>query len=372
MTPDVAIIGAGIVGCACAASLAQNGLRVALIESDTVGSGASAAGMGHLVVMDDNAAELALSAYSLRLWRKQVQGRGEAHEFSPCGTLWIAADEEEMAAAYHKCETLKQHGVGCELLGARALARLEPQVRSGMAGGLFVSDDAVVYAPKSAQLLLKQAQQHGARLIVGRAQELDEHGLLLADGSHIKAKNVVVANGIHASALLPELPLRPKKGHLLITDRYPGLVRHQLVELGYVKSAHATAGESVAFNLQPRPTGQLLIGSSRQFDTLDPAVEPPILQRMLEHALHFVPALAALNAIRSWTGFRAASPDGLPLIGPHPSRPNVWLATGHEGLGVTTSLATARLLAAQMLGAAPEIPCEAYLPARFPALVAYA
>ena len=56
--------------------------------------------------------------------------------------------------------------------------------------------------------------------------------------------------------LLPDLPIRPKKGHLAITDRYPGFVRHQLVEMGYIKNAHAADGDSVAFNVQPRPTGQ--------------------------------------------------------------------------------------------------------------------
>jgi glycine/D-amino acid oxidase-like deaminating enzyme len=76
--------------------------------------------------------------------------------------------------------------------------------------------------------------------------------------------------------------------------------------------------------------------------------------------------LPTLNGIRAWTGFRAASPDGLPLIGPAgASAPGVWLATGHEGLGVTTSLATAKLLAAQITASAAPIPCEPYLPARF-------
>ncbi|MCS0468599.1 FAD-dependent oxidoreductase, partial [Burkholderia mallei] len=129
-------------------------------------------------------------------------------------------------------------------------------------------------------------------------------------GDVLRANAVVVANGVAARALVPELPLRPKKGHLLITDRYPARVSHQLVELGYAASAHASDGTSVAFNVQPRPTGQLLIGSSRQFDTEDPRVEAPVLARMLRRALGYLPALVGLNGIRAWTGFRAASPDG--------------------------------------------------------------
>ena len=162
-----------------------------------------------------------------------------------------------------------------------------------------------------------------------------------------------------------ELPIRPKKGHLLITDRYPGTLRHQLVELGYVSSAHASSGTSVAFNAQPRPTGQVFLGSSRQFDTLDPQVEGPVLARMLRRALDYLPGLAGLNAIRAWTGFRAATPDGLPLLGEHPAQPSLWLAVGHEGLGVTTAPGSARLLAAQLFGETPPLDPTPYLPQRF-------
>ncbi len=156
-----------------------------------------------------------------------------------------------------------------------------------------------------------------------------------------------------------------KKGHLLITDRYPGTLRHQLVELGYVSSAHASSGTSVAFNAQPRPTGQVFLGSSRQFDTLDPQVEGPVLARMLRRALDYLPGLAGLNAIRAWTGFRAATPDGLPLLGEHPAQPGLWLAVGHEGLGVTTAPGSARLLAAQLFGETPPLDATPYLPQRF-------
>ena len=105
----------------------------------------------------------------------------------------------------------------------------------------------------------------------------------------------------------------------------------------------------MAFNLQPRPTGQLLIGSSRQFDNRERELDLPLLAQMLDRARHFVPALATLNIIRCWSGLRAASQDGNPLIGPHPTRRGLWLALGHEGLGVTTAPASAELLAAQIL-----------------------
>jgi D-hydroxyproline dehydrogenase subunit beta len=159
--------------------------------------------------------------------------------------------------------------------------------------------------------------------------------------------------------------VKKRKGHLAITDRYPGFVRHQLVELGYLKSAHSVSTDSVAFNVQPRQTGQILIGASRQYGNEDPAVDQAMLTAMLQRATLYLPSLASLNVLRVWTGFRAATPDKLPLIGPDPSDPTLWLATGHEGLGITTALATAELLAADLTGSRAAIPPEPYLPARF-------
>ncbi|HZP04178.1 MAG TPA: FAD-dependent oxidoreductase [Terracidiphilus sp.] len=361
---DVAIAGGGIVGCACALACVQRGLKVALVERDVLGSGATAAGMGHIVVMDDSEAQFALTRYSQELWQRL--NLSAAAEYVQTGTLWIAVDREEMDGAEHKQAWYAKRDVPCRLLTASEIAEAEPNLASGMAGGLLVFEDAVVYPPVAALELARRAEQLGARLIVGRSVKVIGDGrMALDDGSELRADRLIHALGAEATALMPELPVRKRKGHLVITDRYPGFVQHQLVELGYLKSAHSTTGDSVAFNLQPRPTGQLLIGSSRQFDAEDSGVDRKILSAMLDRAALYMPALHGLNAIRVWTGFRAATPDKLPLIGPVSSNDTLWLATGHEGLGITTSLGTAELLACAFTGDKPAIAPEPYLPGRF-------
>ena len=187
---------------------------------------------------------------------------------------------------------------------------------------------------------------------------------MLGDGTRLAAGVSVNAGGPWSPTLTPGLPVRKRKGHLVITDRYPGFVRHQIIELGYLKSAHAVAADSVAFNIQPRKTGQMLIGSSRQFDAEGTEINQPILDRMLRRAFEYLPTLERLSAIRCWTGHRAATPDKLPLIGPSLESDKVWLATGHEGLGITTSLATGRLLADLLVKRSSEIPSGPYLPTR--------
>ncbi|MFL9813656.1 FAD-binding oxidoreductase [Stutzerimonas sp. VN223-3] len=361
MNTDVIIIGAGIIGAACAHELAANGVDVLLLDAQL--GGATAAGMGHLVALDDNAAELALSNYSIQRWRELGRLMDESCGYRNNGTLWLAASEGEMAVAEHKLNTLSEQGLSCELLGSAALKAAEPELRSGLHGALKVSGDGILYAPNAARWLIaqggKRVVQRQARVARVQGQQVE-----LSDGRVLRAQAVVLANGIHATELCPELPIQPKKGHLLITDRYPGRISHTLVELGYVTSAHNSEGPSVACNIQPRPTGQLFIGSSRQFGTCDPAIDSWMLARMLKRAVDYMPGLAQLNAIRSWTGFRAASPDGLPLVGEHPLQPGLWLAVGHEGLGVTTAPGTAELLVAQLLGRQPTLASKPYCPAR--------
>ena len=100
---DAVIIGAGIVGAACAREFAEAGLRVAVCEqSDVVGGGATAAGMGHLAVMDDSDAQFALTSYSQNLWRGMADQLPKDAEYLPCGSLWVAADEEEFQEVERK------------------------------------------------------------------------------------------------------------------------------------------------------------------------------------------------------------------------------------------------------------------------------
>jgi len=361
---DVVIVGAGIVGTACALELAEAGLSVCVIEADEVGSGATAAGMGHIVVMDDSSAQLTLTRYSQILWGSVARDLGPGTEYTQSGTVWVAADDEEMIAVHEKHATYSAAGVPTEILDRHALYEAEPNLRPGLAGGLLVPEDGVVYPPRCAALLLGRAAATGAKLRRATVTGLVSGGVQLADGSEVEGDAVLLANGSRALDLAPDVPISPKKGHLAITDRYPGFVRHQLVELGYVKKAHSASGDSVSFNVQPRITGQVLIGSSRQPGVATRDVDAAILAAMLRSALDYLPGIGRLSCIRIWTGLRAATPDGLPLIGPHSTLPGVWLATGHEGLGITTSLATAKLLAAQITGRTPEIPAEPYLPSR--------
>src|SRR2546423_11046389 len=166
-TYDAIIVGAGIVGAACANECVRQGLRVAIVDSDVPASGATAAGMGHIVVMDDSEAQFALTRYSQQLWQALRSDLPSDVEYEQTGTIWVAADEEEMIEVQRKRAYYGERGVHTQVLDAEELQNLEPNLRSGMAGGLLVPEDGVLYPPCAAVFLMDRAQARGARLMLG-------------------------------------------------------------------------------------------------------------------------------------------------------------------------------------------------------------
>src|SRR3982750_1106114 len=183
-TFDVVIIGGGIVGAACAVECVREGLTVAIVEAGIIGGGATAAGMGHLVVMDDSEAQFALTRYSQQLWNEMRDELPREVEHDACGTIWIAADEDEMVEAKRKEQFYSERGVPVEVLDAQSLYEAEPNLRAELIGGLCVPGDSVIYPPCAAQFFVDQARAKGAELFLGvPVQTITDDGVRLQIGT---------------------------------------------------------------------------------------------------------------------------------------------------------------------------------------------
>ena len=368
MAFDVIVVGAGIAGSACARECVLAGLKTAIVEANQPGAAATSAAMGHIVAMDDTQAHFALTTYSRGIWQQQAATvlPPDAAYHSP-GTIWVAANDEEMVEVHARLAKFEAAGIEVELLGVEMLLKLEPNLRRDLAGALFVPGDGICHPPSAAAFYLADAQSRGATLFRSRATTAAHGSVVLADGTRLEAPIIVLAVGVECD-LLPSLPIRRRKGHLVLTAPRPGLLHHQLVELGYLKSAHSLDADSVAFNVQPRPNGQVMIGASRQYGNESPAVDQPIVEALLARACSYMPVLAELVTESVRTGFRAATTDKLPLIGPAAGLsddPSLWLAAGFEGLGITCSPGAAKLLVDSIVGRDSAIDPTPYLPLRF-------
>jgi D-hydroxyproline dehydrogenase subunit beta len=362
---DVAVVGAGIIGCACARELARSGRSVVLLEAVDVASDTSCRAMGHVGVYDDSPSQLTLTALARRLWEEAEPELPPEVEYVRRGALWVAENEEEMAEVEAKLPVYRGAGVDAEVVDSPRLAELEPNLRRGLPGALYVPGDVVLDAAEATRFLARSAQELGVRLRVGaRVRALRTGGVVLDGGDVISADRTVLAAGWQAPRLLPALPIRPRKGHIALTVPRPGFVRHQISEVGYVRGAQPGVNEVISFSFQPRTSGRYLIGATRQYVGESTEVDPRIIERLLARARLFLPEVGSIPIERTWAGLRPAGTDTVPLIGPAPGRDDLLLAVAHEGIGITTALATGRLISEIVAGAPASIPLEPYLPGR--------
>ena len=163
-----------------------------------------------------------------------------------------------------------------------------------------------------------------------------------------------------------ELPVRPRKGHILVTSRAPGLIAHPMLEGSYAASVQSAAeGVQVALVAEMTAGGTVLLGSSREFVGFDRSVSPAVVQAIAARATRFLPRLAQASIIRSYAGLRPWSPDHLPLVGPVESVPGFYLATGHEGAGIGLAPVTGQLIADWIVGGRAPVLAEVVRPCRF-------
>lgn len=359
---QIGIVGGGIVGAACAHWLAGRGARVTVFERGFPGGGATAEGMGHLALMDDNAAEFALCHRSQELWQELRLQLPSGIAFDPCGALWVAQSERQAAALEERAARFRDLGIAAALMTPEEIRVAEPAIREGWTAGLRLPADSVIYPPAFAAWCLS----HPGIAVIHEAVSHLEGRRIGTQGREVGDYDaVVVASGAETAALVPSAPVIPRKGHLAITTRMARSLRSQVADVSYLDTAHTPGAEGISFNVQPRTTGQVLIGSSRQYVGFDRSIDRTLLRQMLDLAVQGMPSLAGAKLLRVWTGFRPATPDGLPLIGRAPDSDTVWLATGHEGLGITQSLATAELIADMVFGSEPRIDPNPFDPVRF-------
>jgi glycine/D-amino acid oxidase-like deaminating enzyme len=362
---DVVVIGGGIVGAACAYYLCAAGLDVHLVERHFPASGTSRACDGLILLWDKSGAELALGRASAALWAGLAETLELDFEYARAGTMLLAESEEGMVAAREKVGAMEAAGVRAEALDGPGLRWLEPSLAPDLAGGAFFPDDAQVDPRRATLALLAAAQRQGLTLhtyaeVVAIRREGNGRkrvSQVITRTGEIATGTVVCAAGVWSNQVAGlvgiETPIRPRKGHILVTAKAPGLIQHPLLEGGYATTVQsASKGLEVAFVAEMTASGTLLLGSSRQFVGYDRTVSLPVMRAVASRAARFLPSLARNGAkvIRSYAGLRPWSPDHLPLIGPVEAVPGFYLAAGHEGAGIGLAPITGRLVADWVTG----------------------
>lgn len=376
---DVVVIGAGLVGACCARSLAAAGRSVCLVDRGGPVAGTTAGGEGNILVSDKlPGPELGLALRSLALWAELAAAGGGQFEFDAKGGVVVAGDEAQLSALGELAGRQRAAGVRAEPLDAAGLAAAEPRISPALAGGVRYPQDCQVQPMLAAAWQLTEARRLGAALVWG-AEVLapvtgDDRRLtgLRTSRGQVAAGAVVNAtgpwSGLTAQCLGAGLPVRPRRGHILVTEPLPPLIRHKVYEADYVGTVTSDA-EDVQCSpvIEGTRSGTVLIGSSREFAGFGQRLSLGVLAAMARRAAVLFPFLAGVKVIRGYAGFRPASPDHLPLIGPDPAVGGLYHATGHEGAGIGLAPATAELVTALLTGQPPAVDPAPFAPSRLAA-----
>jgi glycine/D-amino acid oxidase-like deaminating enzyme len=368
------VIGAGVVGAACAFYAARAGLSIAVVDRGPVAGGTTGAGEGNLLLSDkEPGPELELAKLSAQLWRELADELGEVFEYEAKGGLVVAADPAGQQALAAFAAKQRAAGVTAHEVAADRLHDYEPHLAPELAGGFHYPEDAQVQPALAAAHLLRAAVRAGAELYLGERvtsliTEAGDQGRDGGPGSgaravrgvrterrELPAAAVVNAAGTWGGQVAQlagvDLPVLPRRGFVLVTEPLPRVVRHKVYAADYVADvASGSAALQSSGVVEGTPSGTVLIGATRERVGFDRTVSVPALGRLARQAAALFPFLADVQLLRAYRGFRPYLPDHLPAIGADPRVPGLLHACGHEGAGIGLAPATGLLIAEQLTG----------------------
>ncbi len=375
---DAVIVGAGMVGAMCAYYATRAGLRVAVVERDQPAAGSSGACEGNLLLWDkEMEREFDLTRLSMREWHQVAEAIPYDFEYHHRkGGIMVIERPESMARAAGLAKELAATGVEVEELDAAALHEKEPSLAPDLAGGFFYPGDCQVEPRRAVVAVLRAAVDGGAELRI-HEEVLDllagpdgvVTGLRTSKGE-VRSPRVVIAagswSGVLGERLGLTLPITPRKGHVLVLERTRFPINYKMMEGGYLDTVQSSdARLQVATVIEATRSGTVLVGSSRNRAGFERGSQPEVLTALARRAVRFMPGLAALRVVRTYAGLRPFSADHLPLIGPVPGRPGLFVASGHEGAGICNSAATGLLISEFLTDKQRSLPDAYFAPARF-------
>ncbi|WP_330241322.1 NAD(P)/FAD-dependent oxidoreductase [Streptomyces sp. NBC_00525] len=374
---DVVVVGAGVVGAACAYYATRSGLAVAVVDAGPVAGGTTGAGEGNLLVSDKPPGpELALARLSAELWRELAGTLPPAIEYERKGGLVVAADEASLAGLTATAAGQAAAGVRTEAVAAGELPDLEPHLAPGLAGGVRYPQDAQVQPALAAAHLIRAARDAGARLHPGSPVTAlltcptgAVRGVRTPAGD-LLAPAVVNATGVRGGEFAAlagvELPVLPRRGFVLVTEPLPPLIRHKVYAAEYVADvSSASAALQTSPVVEGTAAGPVLIGASRERVGFDRTLSVPVISALAGAAAALFPVLNTVRVMRAYHGFRPYLPDHLPAIGADRRVPGLFHACGHEGAGIGLAPATAVLVTAALRGEEPPLDPAPFSPDRF-------
>jgi len=377
-TADVLIIGAGVIGASIAYHLTRHGIRPLVLEKSDPAAGSSGACDG-LVFMQSKkpGLHLKLALESRRRFDGLMDQLGGSIEFRSPGGMCLIESEAELAAMRLFVAEQRASGLDVELIDGDEARRREPCLSRKVIAATFSALDSQVNPYALAFAFLRAAKSAGARVLSG----VEVKGIEVVSGNatgvltgNCRISTPVVVNAAGALAAEVgrlaglEIPITPRRGQIVVTASIAPLVRHCLISAQYVAvkfnpALAATGG--MGFSLEQADSGNILIGSTREFVGFDRRTTFDGIRTIARRIAPVIPALQRVPVIRTFGGLRPYTPDGLPILGKVAGVEGFIMAAGHEGDGIALSPITGELIADLIATGRTQFPLEDFRLERF-------
>jgi len=382
---EIVIIGGGVIGTSIAYYLSKRGKDVVLVEKDDLASGSSGACDIDIILQSKNPGiHLELAMASAMLYKDLARELDYDIEYKETGGMILIENDEQMKVMKDFVKRQRAIGLDVELLDIKDAIKKQPGISPNLIGATYSPQDAHVNPMKLCEAYAKAAKRLGAEIYL----DTPVVDIKLGDGKvrsvittrgEIETERVVNAAGVYAPMVGEmvglSLPIKPRRGQIIVTERVPKLIYHDVLCAKYIVakynprllegSDNPEMRLGVGLSLSQTQDGQILIGATREFVGYNKQNTHEALKTVLKNATRLVPALKSIHAIRSFAGLRPYTPDGLPLLGEVEGVEGFIMAAGHEGDGVALSPITGKMVSDIIIDGKTFRDIELLRPARF-------
>ncbi|MFF2341825.1 NAD(P)/FAD-dependent oxidoreductase [Bacillus mycoides] len=380
---DVLIIGGGIIGCSIAYYTSKYGRDVTIIEKGEFVSGTSSRCDGNILTIDkDPGFDSQMSLVSQKLVTDLSEELEHSFEYRAPGSILVCESDEEMEAAQQWVNRQKEAGLPFRMLDRQDIREESPFFADDLLGGLECATDSTVNPYLLAFSLLTESKKFGTKAFNHtevKEIKIDIDGSFIVETTNgtFTAKQVVNAAGVWApkigQMLDVNIPIEPRKGHIIVASRQQHVGCRKVMEFGYLISKFGgkrkvdalTEKYGVALVFEPTESQNFLIGSSREFVGFHTKINNEVIKCIANRAIRFYPKMADMMVIRSYAGLRPWTEDHLPIISRVEHIPNYFIAAGHEGDGISLAAVTGKVIEELLNDKETIIPIEQLRLSRF-------
>ncbi len=382
MSYKVIVAGGGLIGTSTAYYLAKSGADVTLVESKDIAAGTSGACDRAIMLQSKKPGPtLDLAIQSANLYQDLEEELEADLEYRKGGGMIIIETMEEMKAMEDMVERQQKAGIDVKLISGEEARERQPGLTKELLGSTWWEHDAEVNPLNVSFAMARAAQRFGAKIKLQSQVTgfITENNCVLGvdiAGEKLYADAVVVAMGVWTPLLLKQIgvdvPIIPRRGQILVSERLKPFLDCNILSASYIANKlmrnhnHESADSfGVGLAIGQTHSGTLLIGGSRQFVGYNTETSPEITRKIGEAAVRALPQLANVRVIRTFSGLRPYTPDGMPILGPIEGMEGIYIAAGHEGDGVALAPISGKIMAQVACGVDPGIDISPFSFSRF-------